>query len=184
MQSTSSIVETALKYATERHDGQYRKTNNFPYVWHCLSVSKNVENFKTSKNIDLLIVAALLHDVVELFRTKEEQTKELHNIADRFGFMVAGIVSELTSDKDECSRVGKAQYLKEKMLHMSSYALVIKLCDRLDNISDLNKATPEFRDKYKKETHDIISFLNDNRELTSTHLNIIKEIRHKLSEVQ
>ena len=179
-----SIVEQALQYATQKHNGQYRKTSNYPYIWHCMSVSRHVENFKNSHNKDLLLVSALLHDVVELYKTKEEQNTELHSIADLFGFKVASLVSELTTDKNEANKVGKTEYLKQKLLQMSSYALVIKLCDRLDNISDLQRASLEFKEKYKKETIDIIDFIFSNRKnLSKTHLQIISEIKKTLNTI-
>jgi len=44
--------------------------------------------------------------------------------------------------------MGKDEYLADKMAKMSSWALVIKLADRLDNVQDIATAkTPEWRKK-------------------------------------
>ena len=60
---------------------------------------------------------------------------------------------------------------------MSSWALVIKLCDRLDNISDLNNACNlEFKEKYINETIGIMEYLINNANLSKTHLDIIGAI--------
>ena len=42
---------------------------------------------------------------------------------------------------------------------MTSYALVIKLSDRLDNVRDLNEGSEEFKEKYTKETIEILDHL-------------------------
>ena len=70
------------------------------------------------------------------------------------------------------------------MKNMSSWALVIKLCDRLDNITDSKNSNKEFRDKYKKETETIINYLLNNRKLSKTHLTIIKEISKELTLIE
>lgn len=73
--------------------------------------------------------------------------------------------------------MGKAEYLARKLVKMSSWALVIKLCDRLDNVSDFCLAPPEFIEKYAAETDIILDRLEAERELSNTHVRIIKDIR-------
>jgi (p)ppGpp synthase/HD superfamily hydrolase len=58
--------------------------------------------------------------------------------------------------------------------------LVIKLADRLDNCSDFSVAPQKFKEKYTKETKEILSKLTE-RELTNTHKNLILEIEKKLN---
>jgi (p)ppGpp synthase/HD superfamily hydrolase len=67
---------------------------------------------------------------------------------------------------------------------MSSWGLVIKLADRLDNVSDLKDASEKFREKYSKETKYILNQLEKNRELTKTQNKIMREIKKKLKELQ
>jgi (p)ppGpp synthase/HD superfamily hydrolase len=45
------------------------------------------------------------------------------------------------------------------MEKMSSYALVIKLSDRRDNVKDLNTLDKKFKEKYTKETTEILDHL-------------------------
>ena len=45
---------------------------------------------------------------------------------------------------------------------------------------DMKNCSKEFIEKYKEETIDIIKYLKDNRELSNTHIKIIKEIEKKL----
>ncbi len=174
LELTSEQVEQAIVFATARHKGQTRKGDGRPYILHPITVLIRLSEVKTSKNIFLLFVASLLHDVVE------DCGVRLTEIARRFGHHVAALVEELTTDEIECKRLGKKDYLAKKMVGMSSYALVIKLCDRLDNVSDLKTMGEESRRKKIEETEYILNALGE-RKLTGTHKKLITAIREKLN---
>lgn len=165
----------AMQFAMKCHEGQLRKFQNVPYVWHPISVAKLVELYKDSKHIEELRVAALLHDTVE------DTDVTVEDIVKEFGYIVAQLVDELTSDKEEIKRIGKTEYLKQKLVSMSSYALVIKLCDRLDNVLDLKLTKESFRTKYVKETFEIITYLISHRMLTSTQYTLCKVILNEIN---
>lgn len=168
----------ALAYATKAHAGQTR-SDGTPYIEHPKSVAKSVETYKKSHNLDALISAAYLHDTIEDTDTTHEDLEKM------FGGLVASLVKELTSDKNKIAEIGKSKYLAQKMAAMSSYALVIKLADRLDNVKDITTAkTPEWRRKYKRETEEVLDYIKSNRVLSVTHKKIISLIHQKLSEVQ
>lgn len=70
--------------------------------------------------------------------------------------------------------IGKSRYLSIKMKNMSSWALVVKPCDRLSNINDSVKlGDSEFNIKY---AIDIIKYSFNNAILSKTHLTIIRKI--------
>jgi flagellar basal body-associated protein FliL len=78
---------------------------------------------------------------------------------------------ELTSDEESIEKMGKNEYLKNKMVNMSKYALTLKLVDRLANILD----TP--KQKYIQDTLVLVSYIRENREeLNNTQESIIKDI--------
>jgi GTP pyrophosphokinase len=170
--------EQALHYATQAHQGQTRAGGD-PYISHPVRVANIIKQYKKSHNIDALIQAAYLHDTIEDTDTTHEA---LHDL---FGGLVASLVLELTSDLEEIKRVGKKDYLAKKMAHdMSSWGLVIKLADRLDNVKDIATAkTPEWRAKYKAETEHIMDYLEKNRVLSGTHKKLIELIRNKINEI-
>lgn len=168
----------ALEYAVKAHKGQFRSDGS-EYVKHPERVAEFVKKFKKSHNMDALISAAYLHDTIEDTNTTHEDLEKM------FGGLIASMVKELTSDKDEIAKVGKDEYLAKKMAKMSSWSLVIKLADRLDNVQDIATAkTPEWRRKYKAETEMILSRLEKDRELSNAHKKIIRAIRDKLDEVE
>ena len=170
--------QQALQYATQAHQGQTRSGGE-PYIGHPVRVANIIKQYKQSHNLDALIQAAYLHDTIEDTATTQEA---LHDL---FGGLVASLVQELTSDLEEIQRVGKKDYLARKMAHeMSSWGLVIKLADRLDNVKDIATAkTPEWRQKYKAETEHIMDYLEKNRVLSGTHKKLIGLIRAKINEV-
>ena len=169
--------EEALQYATQAHAGQTR-AGGAPYISHPISVADSIKQYTKSHNLDALISAALLHDTVEDTDTTHEA---LHDL---FGGLVASLVQELTSDKEKIQQMGKADYLAQKMAAMSSYALVIKLADRLDNVQDIATAkTPEWRAKYRAETEKILDYIEKHRALSGTHQKLIELIRNKLGEI-
>lgn len=166
------LLNRALEFATEKHKGQMRKGKNpKEYITHPINVAKLILRYKgDAHNINILRASAYLHDTIE------DTDTTYHDLVKIFGYEIANLVYELTTNEDMKKELGKAGYLAIKMKNMSNDALVIKLCDRLDNISELNKTDSEFRDKYVNETLYIIKYTLENRKLTNTHLDIIKTI--------
>lgn len=171
---TKSDLRKALELMIESHEGQFRKYSKLEYAHHPAAVAKIVKKHKRSKKIIKLLIASLLHDTVE------DTDVTLEDIEKEFGESVASIVYELTSDKDEIEKIGKKEYLSRKMLKMTSYALVIKLADRLHNCSDLPKASDSFREKYVSETRYILDKLKE-RFLSETHQELISKIENKIT---
>jgi (p)ppGpp synthase/HD superfamily hydrolase len=141
------------------------------YVTHTIAVSYLVGKYKTSKKLEHLIVAAILHD------TLEDTVTTFGELVDNFGPLVASLVLELSNDSEQIGKLGKLEYQKRKCLGISSYGLVIKLCDRLHNISD----NPT--DKMVLDTVELLKFLKRHRKLSKTQQKIIKEIEIKIIEL-
>ena len=174
---TIKLLPMAAKdYATMKHVGQYRKFAGEAYVEHPKRVAEIVRKFKSSSRLDSLIKAALLHDTIE------DTNTTAHDLQMMYGGLVASLVKELTSDKAGIEKMGKADYLAHKMETMSSWALVIKLADRLDNVSDLKVASKKFGDKYSRETRVILNSLRKKRKLSGTQLEIVKAIYKKVRQ--
>jgi (p)ppGpp synthase/HD superfamily hydrolase len=167
----NSKLQEAIEFAVEKHKGQTRKGDGRPYVSHTLSVMTRAYKVKKSTNIAKIGMACVLHDTVE-----DCDDVEIDEIAERFGYMVASIVEELTLDKSKYETMGKTEYLKEHMTNMSSYALVIKLCDRLDNVEDMHSMNPEFIEEYTQSTREIMEHIKTSRKLTKTHKKLIRQI--------
>lgn len=178
MELVTEDAAKAVRFAAKKHRKQTRSDGS-PYISHPVRVAQYIKQYKQSHNLDALISAAYLHDTIEDTDTTHKDLKKM------FGGLIASLVKELTSDKGEIEKLGKAEYLSRKMAGMSSWALVIKLADRLDNVQDIATAkTPEWRRKYKAETESVLKRLEKERVLSGTHKKIIGMIRKKLSEVE
>lgn len=168
-----NIFEDAKEYATSMHSGQKRKNGN-DYIVHPISVSDLLAKYKMSHNIEKLKAVAILHDVFE------DTDASYYDIVNMFGYDIAGLVLELTNNDDMKNELGKEKYLAYKLKHMTSWALAIKLCDRLDNVSDLHLMDECFRERYAKETMFVIDYILNNRSLSGTHKIIINDILVKI----
>ena len=160
------LVIKAIQFAAEKHKGQERRGTGLPYVIHPIMVMELVRKYKGhSKHATELIIAALLHDVVE------DTDCTYVEIEREFGPLVASLVMELTSDDVAIKEMGKNEYMKQKMTAMSQYAFTLKLLDRLSNVSDQPTKT------YKKNTIELMEHLKDVRiELTVCQQVIMSDI--------
>jgi (p)ppGpp synthase/HD superfamily hydrolase len=176
----SELVIRARDFAEEKHKGQTRKDGS-PYVNHPIRVADIIFEFKESKNIDELLAAALLHD------TLEDTDTGISELRDNFWEAVTLLVVELTSDKLRSNIVGKVNYLSDRFSDeraIGNWGLVIKLADRLDNVSDLEDTDIEFARRIKHQTLIFLDALEEKRELTQTHKGLILAIRKKLEELK
>lgn len=181
-------IERAKEFAKQAHSGQFRRGkdeqgNKIEYFIHPDAVAQIVQRLKHSHKIAHLIAAAYLHDTLEDTDTKIEQIKE------EFGDLVASLVEELTSDEEQLKILGKENYLTQKLLTMSSWGLVIKLADRLHNVSDIpnimksgNKQRIKWAKRYAGQTKGMITVLRNQRKLSKTQEIIVNEIEEKIKE--
>jgi len=173
----------AWEFARNAHKGQVRRFINLPYFdAHVKKVNSIVKQYTTDEDI---LCASILHDVVEdCYDDIETGLKEISEI---FGETVTNLVKELTSLKDDIDDVyegDKAAYLINKMLNMSNSALIIKLADRLQNISDAFTASERFRNKYFEETSRIVEELEKNRRLNRIQTLLLNQIKAKLGNIK
>jgi (p)ppGpp synthase/HD superfamily hydrolase len=152
------------------------------YIFHPITVALILKEHINSKNIEELIIAAILHDVVE------DTDYTIEDIERMFGKFVAETVSEVTTNKEECKKIGKSNYLLQKMIKMSNFSLKLKLADRLNNVEDLfdfinfgNEKDKKFALNYIKETKFIIENLERMRMLTESQTILSLKIKNKIN---
>ena len=166
---------SALRVATAAHRGQKRKSGD-DYISHPKEVARIVKQYKKSHNLDALIQAAYLHDTIE------DTDTTYKDLVKQFGGLVAGMVKDLTSDKEAIEAMGKGEYIADKMAKMSSWSLVIKLADRLANVGDIDDRPANFQKKYANQTKLALDRLKKDRYLSKTHKKIMAAINDKIKE--
>lgn len=170
-----TVADFAEDFARCAHLGQKRK-NGDDYFTHPQRVAELVSFYKGDSNeINILRAAAFCHDLLE------DTEITYYDLVQTFGYQVSSLVLELTTNPEMKRGIGnKAEYLSYKCSHMTHWALVIKLCDRLDNLTDMRHCETGWRERYIHETEHIISYLYEHRELTRTHQIILKDLAQKL----
>ncbi len=128
---TNKLIDAVL-FATSSHATQKRKFSDDPYVLHPMRVAKLTLFYTGCTN---LMIPALLHDVIE------DTKVTVNEIKDRFGIIVANIVSNVSDDKLDVKKApskGIFHFEKiRKFLRNGDYdSIILKLCDRLDNMID------------------------------------------------
>jgi GTP diphosphokinase / guanosine-3',5'-bis(diphosphate) 3'-diphosphatase len=148
MNTINKLVEAA-SFAAQRHTGHHRKGDTKePYINHPLEVANLIANVGGVDDIDVLI-AAILHDTVEDVGVKREE------IVDRFGERVAGIVMEVTDDKS-LPKPERKRLQVEHAPHLSREAKLVKLGDKISNITDIANNPPSGWDTQRR--HDYIDW--------------------------
>ena len=125
--NSSSAVEEAISFANECHKGTFRKGTDTPYIVHPLEVANILSSIHADYN---LIIAGLLHDVVE------DSGISIETIKEKYGEDVAYLVGGHSEDK---SKVWYARKLKKirDLPHEDIRSKLLTLGDKLSNIRSM-----------------------------------------------
>jgi len=139
------MLERAIQFATEAHEGQYRKYTHDPYITHPLAVMEIVRG--VPGHTEEMLVAAVLHDVVE------DTDVSLMEIEEEFGNVVSDLVLHLTdiSTPEDGNRLKRKRKDAEWYAQGSAQAQTIKVADFIDNTRDIAQHAPKFWETYKME---------------------------------
>lgn len=133
--SPTARLLDAIHFAAQRHRDQRRKDREAsPYINHPLALAHLLTIEAGIEDTDVLL-AAVLHDTVEDTETTLDELKE------RFGDTVAGIVAEVTDDKNLPKQRRKALQV-EHAPDKSPAAAMVKLADKTCNLRDIAKSPP------------------------------------------
>jgi len=126
---------SALQFAAIKHQKQFRKgVNQTPFINHPIRVATLLAESGEAESTNLLI-AAILHDVIEDTNTTAEEITNL------FGKVVCDLVLECTDDKNLPSWERK-QHQINYAPKASIAAKKIKLADKICNITDIREDPP------------------------------------------
>lgn len=154
-------LDHAIDFATKAHAGQKRKSGE-PYIVHPLSVADTLVDW--GMDIDT-VLAGVLHDTVE------DTDATLETIENLFGRDVAFLVDGVT--KVSQARAGMRNldnYLPQTKDNLSKLliavgqdvrVIIIKLADRLHNLSTLQYMPPEKQTKIARESLDVFAPMAD-----------------------
>jgi guanosine-3',5'-bis(diphosphate) 3'-pyrophosphohydrolase len=137
---------TAIHFSADRHRGQRRKdTLQSPYINHPIEVAELLWRVGGVRD-EAVLIAAVLHDTIEDTQTSPDEIRSL------FGDEVLGIVLECTDDKSLPQPERKRRQI-ETAPHKTTNAKLVKLADKICNLSDLNTSPPRFWPKIQKQEY-------------------------------
>lgn len=147
-----TLYDRAFEFAARAHAGQVRKYSKEPYIVHPVAVAHIVAGIT---NDEVMIAAALLHDVVE------DTPVTLVEIEANFGERVARLVEGLTdvSRPEDGNRAARRAIDREHTARAIPDVHTIKLADLLHNTSDIVAHDPHFAVVYMREKALLLPFL-------------------------
>ena len=126
----------AVEFAAIKHRDQRRKDEaGTPYINHPIRVATLLADVGKVTDITVL-QAAVLHDTVEDTNTTRQELEST------FGKEVANMVMEVTDDKS-LPKVERKRLQIVHAAHASHGAKLIKLADKLDNLTDQRTNPPK-----------------------------------------
>jgi len=141
------LINKAIEWARKYHGEQKRKSGE-PYYSHPLEVAYMISEHKLKTDV---IVASILHDIIE------DTPVTAGMILDNFGWRIAQIVDRLTRDRPDGTKLSIEEILNNAYRTQDEEILLIKLFDRLHNLTTLDAMTDEKKKKIALET--LSSFL-------------------------
>jgi guanosine-3',5'-bis(diphosphate) 3'-pyrophosphohydrolase len=144
------LVRQAFELAESCHSGQMRKSGD-PYLIHPLRVARTLAGLGLDAPS---VVAGILHDTIE------DSELTVFELEERFGREIALLVDGVT-------KLGKIPYLSRRENQAVSFrkllvamsrdirVLLVKLCDRVDNMRTLDAMAPTSQRRIAQETADI-----------------------------
>ncbi len=131
-------LEEYIEYIKKKHNGQTRKQGT-PYYLHPLEVCNILKENGFPFEYQ---VTGLFHDLLEDTDTTYDEIREISNAE------IAEAVRLVTKEKGYSMQ----EYIDR--ISKNEIAKMVKLADRLHNISETHLASKEFQEKYIKETED------------------------------
>jgi guanosine-3',5'-bis(diphosphate) 3'-pyrophosphohydrolase len=134
MPTRMELVLRAAAFAAEKHRTQRRKdADASPYINHPIQLAYILVQADVEDPV--VLAAALLHDTIEDTDTTHDELEIV------FGHEIANIVAECSDDK-RLSKLERKQAQIDHAARISDKAKLVKLADKIANVSDIDGAPP------------------------------------------
>lgn len=120
----------ALRFASQKHEGQRMTDGQFPYLVHVVSVASEViAALEPGLDADLAVQCALLHDTLEDTQTTYAE------LAEQFGERVAAGVLALSKTDEAIPKPARMQDCLRRIRLQPREVWIVKLADRITNLA-------------------------------------------------
>jgi len=175
------VIKTAADHASRAHKGQFRKDRKTPYIIHPARVAGLVGIFNGSH---VAVIAAWLHDVYEdcspEWIVKTDELIEGLPLPPDERQEIAAIVDALTKKNTIQRKADRLPDSLRRILDAPPEAILVKICDRIDNLLDSADRNGGFTKHYLASTDELIDTLSERASLNGyeTALDILVQIRN------
>jgi guanosine-3',5'-bis(diphosphate) 3'-pyrophosphohydrolase len=140
-----SLLFKALAFSAEKHTKQRRKDiEESPYINHPIALANILaQRWVTDENV---LCAAILHDTLEDTETTADELRK------HFGEKITSIVLEVTDDKS-LDKEARKQIQIEHAASLSHEAKLVKLADKIANITDIINTPPVNWSRERKQEY-------------------------------
>ena len=140
-----SLLFKALAFSAEKHRTQKRKDiDKSPYINHPIALANILaKRWVIDENV---LCAAILHDTIEDTETTADELRK------NFGEKITSIVLEVSDDKSLDKEVRK-QLQIDHAASLSKEAKLVKLADKIANITDIINTPPVDWSKARKQEY-------------------------------
>lgn len=182
-------IKSAIEVAVMAHTGQKRSPGNLPYLKdHIYPVTANIIfRYNKSKNFKTLVIASLLHDVLEDSDIIEKF------LIDKVGIKPIEIVSLVTKNQyeNESGITEEERFIRNKQylscIHGNLDATIIKLEDRLQNIGCFDSIRVAMRSekasRYVRETRELFIPLARTKGLKIDYVTLLENEIERVSKL-
>lgn len=135
-------LNQALQFGAEAHAAQKRKGTSIPYFTHPVAVALIVSQVTSDEDI---IIAAILHDVVEDSRDPNFSEEKIQNIfGDRVLEIVLGCTQRETENRDW--KIRKVSYL-DNLYAAPVESLLVVAADKIHNLLSIHNDYDLMKDR-------------------------------------
>jgi len=140
-----SLLFKALAFSAKKHSKQTRKDiDKSPYINHPIALANILaQRWVIDENV---LCAAILHDTIEDTKTTADELRK------HFGEKITSIVLEVSDDKSLEKEVRK-QLQIDHAASLSKEAKLVKLADKIANITDIINTPPVNWSKERKQEY-------------------------------
>ena len=126
------MLNKAIKFATDAHNGATRKGSDTPYILHPLEAAAIVSRLTSDQD---LMIAAMLHDTIEDTCITYEDIKQ------EFGERIANLVNHESEDKSKTWHERKSHTLNT----LQNEPLDVKIVAFGDKLSNIRSMASDYK---------------------------------------
>ena len=148
------LILRCAEFSAIAHAEQFRRNSRVPYITHPARVAVLTELYGGQEDVSA-VCTAWLHDVKEDTDADVDQFLAGLDFPTETTTNIVEYVEWLTNPQSKANRATRKSEVCARLMKSPPAAVLVKMCDRYDNIQDVEKLG-EFAATYLQETDELI----------------------------